>query len=174
MTQWNNLLSSPLKWELLFGWFSNEHFLSIIYRQQTAFPNIFTECLNKHANKTKINRKGEQWWHATWLGVVIFYTSLSLTRWAGCRQEAGYGSSEFFTAGSPLDIMGGTQTALTFAFATPGEINVNWPIRWWTFGDDFEYKNNHFDFIEHSWHSWHHTVCFIAMIAYYRQTHLAW
>ena len=123
MTQWNNLLSSPLKWELLFGWFSNEHFLSIIYRQQTAFPNIFTECLNKHANKTKINRKGEQWWHATWLGVVIFYTSLSLTRWAGCRQEAGYGSSEFFTAGSPLDIMGGTQTALTFAFATPGEIN---------------------------------------------------
>ena len=28
---------------------------------------------------------------------------------------------------------------------------------------NFGYKDNHFDFIEHSWH---HTVCFIAMIAF--------
>ena len=34
------------------------------------------------------------------------------------------------------------------------------------------YKDNHFDFIEHSWH---HTVCFIAMIAFDAHTaNLQW
>ena len=62
------------------------------------------------------------------------------------RQEAGYEGSEFSkwttftsvlasgennscfhrrTATGHLDIMGDTQTALNFAFASPGEINVN-------------------------------------------------